>query len=162
VPKAASIMASLCTVRRRPFAERNSCKLSRTCSKTFASIAGEDILPRQRVKTGTAESGEDAVTLERGDGGNPRGKKPRNGITRRRGGAENRSVSVFLCVSAPPREFCFAFVCDYIPPQRQEKKKSARGLRQSKATYRCCIPALAGFPRSQSIAPGEDDVIHFF
>ena len=32
---------------------------------------------------------------------------------------------------------------------------SARELQQSKAKYRCCIPALAGFFRLQSIVPGN-------
>ena len=34
-------------------------------------------------------------------------------------------------------------------------QESARELQQSKAKYRCCIPALAGFFRLQSIVPGK-------
>src|SRR5260370_21353068 len=40
------------------------------------------------------------------------------------------------------------------PPQ----KKSARELRQGESDYRCCIPALAGFVSSQSIAPDGEKI----
>ena len=36
---------------------------------------------------------------------------------------------------------------------QSSKKKPARELRQEGSYYRCCIPALAGFVRPQSIAP---------
>src|SRR5438132_10909292 len=35
--------------------------------------------------------------------------------------------------------------------------KSARELRQGGSDYRCCIPALAGFVRPPSIAPGGEE-----
>jgi len=43
------------------------------------------------------------------------------------------------------------------PPRahvNSNRKKSARELRQGGAGYRCCIPALAGLARPQSIASG--------
>ena len=40
------------------------------------------------------------------------------------------------------------------PPQT----KSARELRQGESDYRCCIPALAGFVSSQSIAPDGEKI----
>jgi hypothetical protein len=33
------------------------------------------------------------------------------------------------------------------------RKKAARELRQSQSSYRCCLPALAGFACRQSIVP---------
>src|SRR5260370_38239842 len=40
------------------------------------------------------------------------------------------------------------------PPQ----KKTARVLRQGESDYRCCIPALAEFVNSQSIAPDGEKI----
>src|ERR1700736_4696454 len=40
------------------------------------------------------------------------------------------------------------------PPQT----KAARELRQEESDYRCCIPALAGFVSSQSIAPDGEKI----
>ena len=39
-----------------------------------------------------------------------------------------------------------------------KKKKPARELRQGGSYYRCCIPALAGFARPQSIAPDGERI----
>src|SRR6516164_9124677 len=36
---------------------------------------------------------------------------------------------------------------------KSNRRKAIRGLRQRRAYYRCCIPALAGFVSLRSIAP---------
>ena len=40
-----------------------------------------------------------------------------------------------------------------------DKKKSARELRQRRSDYRCCLPALAGFVCLQSTVPDGDSIM---
>jgi hypothetical protein len=46
-----------------------------------------------------------------------------------------------------------------IPAAPRQISRAVRELRQRKAYYRCCIPALAGFVSLRSIAP--DGIVHF-